>query len=446
MQTPMARSSGVVGNVPPATFQAAGLEYSVAGNSFSFRYQGETIHRRLDYYIGAGVTGRSYLTSIDGFLFQAPISWYASTSQWDLSPGYESQNEPNLVRAVEPSCLNCHASGVLSRGGTVNGYERPPFIEAGVSCERCHVNSELHATSFKSGKLVRPKPVRSSVCEQCHLPGVVTIGSSVFVWDGLARESTVNGHFEQLARSRCARASGGKLWCGSCHNPHGEQNYRQLCMRCHTPASCTATNRTSEDCIGCHMPRISAQTVQHAAITDHTIPRRPPASRPSDVPEDAKLRLFGGGEPASRELGLAYAAIALRDNNRIWGQRALDLLEKVPADAKVLTQLAQLVERRGQQQRACDLYARAVAADPAPVAAAINLGTCYAEKGELDKSIGLWRAALSRIPGLDAARSNLAVALFRSGRVAAAHEVLTEGLKFNPASARTRQLLQEMSR
>ncbi|MBV8820656.1 MAG: hypothetical protein JO022_20010 [Acidobacteriaceae bacterium] len=448
--TPMGRSSGAVGKLHPGEFQAAdGVEFRISEDSFSFRFEDEEIRRKLNYFIGAGVTGRSYLMAVDGFLFQAPISFYSSSSRWDLSPGYEKTNGENLLREVEPSCLNCHASGVRWKSGTVNGYEQPPFTEGGVSCERCHGPGDEHVTGIRAGKRVIPQPVeRESVCAQCHLPGVVTIGRSVFVWEGLARESTVNGHYEQLARSRCALASGGKMWCGSCHDPHAPVPYNQRCLNCHAPTSCTATHKATNDCVACHMPRISAPTVAHATLTDHTIPRRPVHDRPSDVPQDARLKLYGGGEPSARDLGLAYAAIALRDNNRIWGKRAIDLLEASLSsgrtDAKVLTQLAQLLEREGREPRACELYAQAVAADPAPVGAAVNLGNCYANKGELAKSIPLWKAALSRSPGLEAARLNLAVALYRGDNAEAARAVLTEGLRFNPASRQIRALLREI--
>jgi predicted CXXCH cytochrome family protein len=452
MGTPMARSSGVVDKLTPASFRTAGgAEYRIAGTSFSFQFEGEEIRRSLNYYVGAGATGRSYLTSVEGFLFEAPVSFYASTRAWDLSPGYVEGSAPNLVRAVEPACLNCHSSGLNAWRGTVNGYDQPPFSEGGVSCGRCHQDAEAHVAALESGKHRKPQRVRASACAQCHLPGVVTIGKSVFVWDGVPREATVNGHFEQLARSRCALSSAGKLWCGSCHNPHGREqrsqsaaNYRESCMQCHNSSSCTAVNRTGDDCIACHMPKTNAMTVQHAVLTDHTIPRRPPAVRPIDVPRDAKLKLFGGGEPSARDLGLAYAAIALRDGDRMRGSRAIGLLENAPPDAKVLTQLAQLLEDAGDRQRACDLYARAVARDPQPVAAAVNLGICYAAKGELDRSIRLWRAALSRNPGLEVARLNLAVALYRTGNAEAARAALTEALRFNPVSSRARAMLREL--
>ena len=418
----------------------------------SFNLEGEEVKRGLNYFLGAGLDWTQLHLLVDGFLFQAPVSYYASTKS-DLSPGYLETDVPNLVRPVEPNCLNCHARGVRARSGTVNGYEQPPFTEAGVSCERCHDKAETHMTAARAGKRIKPEPVGAETCAQCHLPGAVTIGSSVFVWDGLDQQASVNGHFEQLALSRCARASGGKLWCGSCHDPHGRTNvsanFNQRCTGCHEgkPGKlCAATNRTSDDCVACHMPRTSAATVQHAALTDHTIPSRPQPARPSvDVPRDAKLKLFGGGEASPRDLGLAYASIALTQNNDVWQNRAVTLLEKAPPDAKVLTQLAQLVERRGDQQRACGLYNRAVAADAGSGAASVNLGICRASSGDLKEALRLWEDAISRNPGLEAARLNLAVALYRTGNADAARSTLTEGLRFNPVSLKARSMLKQLT-
>jgi len=194
------------------------------------------------------------------------------------------------------------------------------------------------------------------------------------------------------------------------------------------------------------MPRTSAATVQHAAVTDHTIPRSPQTRHPNaDIPRDAKLKLFGAGEASARDLGLAYASIGMTQNNDVWANRAVTLLEKVSPDAKVMTQLAQLVERGGDQQRACTLYERAVAADASSGAASVNLGICRASSGNLIDAIRLWKDALSRNPGLEAARLNLAVALYRSGNIDAARSTLTEGLRFNPASPKARSMLKQLT-
>jgi hypothetical protein len=40
---------------------------------------------RLDYFIGSGSAGRSYVSVLGGHLFQAPVSYYAQTGKWDIS-------------------------------------------------------------------------------------------------------------------------------------------------------------------------------------------------------------------------------------------------------------------------------------------------------------------------------------------------------------------------
>ena len=37
---------------------------------------------------------------------------------------------------------------------------------------------------------------------------------------GTASKFKVISHVEQLALSMCSRKSNGRLWCGTCHNPH----------------------------------------------------------------------------------------------------------------------------------------------------------------------------------------------------------------------------------
>ncbi|MDQ6663099.1 MAG: hypothetical protein M3Z23_01745, partial [Acidobacteriota bacterium] len=313
---------------------------------------------------------------------------------------------------------------------------------------------------------------RESVCARCHLPGAVEIANSgrrpyqpgdllsdsvsVFVWDGPARskrETTVNGHFEQLAKSACKQASGEKMWCGTCHDPHSPAaSYREKCLTCHALADCKATAKVranaADECASCHMPSIRAVTVRHAAYTDHSIPRLPLPEVPLRIPTDARLIPFDGFQAGDRELGLAYAAVAIPDSNRIWGTRAFDLLlkvnEKAPGDAKVTSTLAALYDRKGNREQSCKLYARAMTlgnaalGDTAPVTA-INYGTCLATEGRLEEAMQLWSGVRN-----EAARLNLAVARFRSGKAAEARANLKEVLRFNPVSKRARELLDSM--
>jgi hypothetical protein len=127
---PMSRSLALVS-------QAGDLErYDLASHDHfeaqSFQYQVERrgqqlFHRetRLDaagkvltetkaevqFALGSGTRGRSYLVNHDGCLFQSPISWFSQANRWDLAPGYEDRNL-HFSRQVTARCLFCHANQV----------------------------------------------------------------------------------------------------------------------------------------------------------------------------------------------------------------------------------------------------------------------------------------------------------------------------------------------
>jgi tetratricopeptide (TPR) repeat protein len=212
-----------------------------------------------------------------------------------------------------------------------------------------------------------------------------------------------------------------------------------------------ATVRTAagDDCVSCHMPKTAAESVQHAAFTDHSIPRRPRTGGSANVPKDATLRAFGDAAATDRELGLAYADVALRSNNRAQGMRAFGLLQaenkRNPEDAKVAAQLAQLYDRMGQESRACELYAAVVASTPSAIAPAVNLGSCLAKQGRLEESIRLWAGVLERSPGQEGARLNLAVAQWQTGEKEKARATLAEALHWNPGSRRAREMVKQFA-
>jgi cytochrome c-type biogenesis protein CcmH/NrfG len=500
--TPMARSSGAAGsgtfqeNVEHGNFFSprGSVRYQVsktsAGLEFDFRQGDVEGRRRLDYYIGSGAVGRSYICAIDGFLFQAPVSYYSYPARWDLSPGYERSESVNLIRAVDSTCLDCHASRIQLRPGTVNGYTGQPFLEEGISCERCHGPGEEHVRRMRSGTVSRSlaieNPVRldparrDSVCAQCHLAGVVRVAKggrhgtfrsgelladfvTVFVWDQISRSMTVNGHYEQLRQSRCWQSSGGKLWCGTCHDPHrvpaqpGKAAfYRSRCLRCHTLASCKgppdSRARAQNNCVECHMRRTPVRKLEHVAFTDHsmsrTTSRTEHADAPAAIPDSAVLVPFDRGVVRDRDLGLAYEKIALLQNNNLWRSRAFTLLKAVhdtsAEDVKVESALADLYEHMGDEATACKIFARVAASDPADVRASLNLGVCMANQGRLSESVRLWKNGVERDPSQEAARFNLAVAQYRTGDAAGARATLNEALRFNPASRRAREFLIEI--
>jgi tetratricopeptide (TPR) repeat protein len=460
----MAQSSGEVSNIAAeGSFghRASGVNYHVYRKDgegwFGFDVGEVRGSRRLEYFVGSGTVGRSYGYAVGGFLYQAPVSWYTAPGKWDVSPGYQAYDALYLTRPIEPVCLKCHASGIQRVAGTTNGYRMPPFREGGVSCERCHGDGEAHVAG--RGKMVNPAKLaadrRDSICAQCHLSGEARIARAgkedsyrpggllsdslvVFERAGNA-DINVTSHFERLAESACKKASGDKLWCGSCHDPHRAPAetervafYRAKCEQCHQAGEC---NR-GLDCAGCHMPKRAVRDVQHSAYTDHAI-RKPGTA--TTLSGERKLVPFGGVQAGDREYGLAYAAIAGFE------RQAREYLERAPQDdAEVLVRLAYLYEKGGNQSQATALYEKALKVDPSQVAAAVNLGNAYIKRGQMRDAIRLWRTALGRSPGLETVRLSLAVALYRSGDKPGAEDALIQLLALNPGNAVARKLLNEV--
>ena len=157
-QTPMARSSGRVESIslPAARFTANGHNYRVEDNQLAFEESGGEFRVPMNFFIGSGAAGRSFLFSRDRYLFELPVTWYSRKQIWDASPGYERETEVKLNRAVEPSCLFCHSSRVRPIFGTQNRYADPPFLENGVGCERCHGPGSEHVQNPAKAHMVNP--------------------------------------------------------------------------------------------------------------------------------------------------------------------------------------------------------------------------------------------------------------------------------------------------
>jgi hypothetical protein len=467
-KTAMAHSSGPVARIESeGEFEHAlsGVRYRVynEGEAAFFDFDLPDVHgrRQLEYFIGSGTVGRSYLFSADGFLYQAPVAWYSATATWDLSPGYQRQNQLYLTRPVESSCLQCHASGLQPISGTRNGYASPPFDENGISCDRCHGSGAEHVRN--RGKIVNPVKLaadrRDSICAQCHMAGETRVtrpgeksfrpgdrlsdAAVVFVWgDRRGDPKPTSSHFESLLQSACKRAAGDKLWCGTCHDPHrvpAESSkiayYRSKCLTCHEARQCSRGN----DCTGCHMPKNPIRDIEHSVYTDHAIRKHGAPATALRSESEHKLIPFDGVTVGNRELGLAYASVAG------FQEQAIQYLERAPEhDALVLAQLALLYDRSGREEKAIPLYEEALKIDPDQVTSALNLGSILIKKGQTEEAMRLWVSALERSPGTEAARMNLAVAQYRAGDFKSAEASLRKLLELNPGATLARRILNEM--
>jgi hypothetical protein len=438
--TPMATSSSrELPLLTPGSFTHARsrVRYEIHSTGLIELTQGERREQRqLAYSIGSGAAGRSFGYLRNGFLFEAPVTWYTQIGSWDVSPGYAADTVSAWNRPIEPSCLFCHASQIRAREGTVNGYGDPAFGQDGIACERCHGPGSLHVEG--KGRMVNPAALaparRDAVCAQCHLTGrsrVARAGRQITAYragdllsDFVAYfvpaeqgDFQVNSHVEKLSQSGCKRASGDKLWCGSCHDPHSVPAesakpafYRAKCLTCHQPKECDR----GFDCASCHMPRNPASDAGHGVFTDHSIPRTPGRSLPKPPPS-WRLREFTAADRGDRELGLAYAEVGVSTGDRRQLVEAIRLLTAAPQDPEVQVRLADLQERAGNTDRAAALYRDALRTAPDIVLALVNLGRIYGSKGRLDEAIALWRDALKRNPCLVEAGSNLQIALEAKG-------------------------------
>ncbi len=394
---------------------------------------GDVSNYHIDYVIGSGNHASGYLIDIGGHLFQSPVAFYKSRNSYDLAPGYEKTQDPDFTRPVAEGCVFCHAGSALHISGTDNQYRSPVFPEEAITCERCHGPSGRHLADPRAGTIVNPAKLepaaRDSICEQCHLMGVTRVlnpGKEFRDFQpGQRLEGTfttyhyvlppntapdtfkVISHVEQLALSACARNSHGRLWCGTCHDPHYKptqpvEYYRSRCLTCHTAVFPASHPGTASDCIGCHMPRRKAQDGGHTAFTDHRIQRRPqPQTGASPAGDIAAWR-----EPAAdlqkRNLGIAYVSAGLQRRSADFLVRGYQLLTEVQqqfsSDPEIFTSLGTALLIGKHPSEAEFAFERALQLRPNSAVAETNLAAAHQQAGDIDGTIAHLERAVSLDP------------------------------------------------
>ena len=153
---------------------------------------------------------------------------------------------PNALNDV---CLQCHSKGkqMLWPGSQHEARD--------VTCVTCHAVHRPHAEKAML-RLVKPDlfdsrgqtldAVEYDLCGQCHQVKAMQFSRS--------------SHMPMTARGE-----GGKMHCGSCHNPHGtvteklitEVSVNQSCTNCHAEKRgpfLWAHAAVMESCLNCHTP------------------------------------------------------------------------------------------------------------------------------------------------------------------------------------------------
>jgi predicted CXXCH cytochrome family protein len=427
--------------------------------------------RELLYFLGSGHRGRTYLYQEQGEWFETPINFYGKKQLWDMAPNYGATKTMPAALPVDSNCLHCHASAVQAALPEArNRYAGPPFLQEGIGCSACHGDASRHLEAQGHGPIVNPNKLtiaaRDSACLQCHLEGNVAVyraGKSLADFragDDLAdyvvysvKENEKSGgsravsQYEALLRSACKRASGDKLTCITCHDPHSSPNpeervnyFRSKCLTCHTSAKiANAHHPEQKDCAVCHMPSRDTADISHEQTTDHNIQKRPHSATSTarflNAAEEDDLVPVGKVPFGDREMGLAYAQLAENGNPKD-AEKALRLLLKAEkdgaSDVELHTKLGFIEQMSGDKIEARKEYADSLKEDPYDATALGNLAVLDAASGQIADAVSLLRRAVEADPSQITAGLNLAFIECRVGNKKRAIEILTGLTRFNP--------------
>jgi predicted CXXCH cytochrome family protein len=436
--------------------------------------------KQLIYFIGSGHRGRTYLYQEKGQWFEAPINYYGKKQLWDMAPNYSATRSMPAALPVDSNCLHCHATAVQTALPEArNKYDGPPFPQGGIGCAACHGDPSRHLAEQGHGPIVDPAKLtparRDSTCLQCHLEGDVAIyraGTSLAQFragDDLADYSVyfvkagagsgggrASSQYEALLRSACKVASGDKLTCTTCHDPHSSPTaeervsyFRDKCLRCHTdPKMATGHHPEQKDCAVCHMPTREPTDISHEQATDHNIQRRPSITastlRTRDLEAADELLPVGDVSAGDREFGLAYAQLAERGNQKA-AKKAFELLQKAErsgaSDVQLHTQLGFIEQMSGDRTSARKEYEDALLEDPYDATALGNLAVLDAASGRTADAVNLLQRVVDADPSQTAAGLNLAFIECRIGDKKRALEILAGLSRINPDDPMLRKFL-----
>ena len=440
---------------------------------------GVGINRRIRGHLRHrfGCTCRRLLDPIEGSSFPVALLLLPRRG-WGLAPGYETSDNPNFSRPVTPACLFCHSGLARPKPGTLNSYQDPPFEHQGITCERCHGPSDNHLRNPAPGSIVNPAALperaRDSVCEQCHLIGEARTANpgkqfsdfhagqnleavfSVYVYEGSLDPSSANpfkviSQSQELALSLCARKSAGKLWCGTCHDPHAQPTdpasyFRTRCLSCHGAVLLKTHAKPNEDCMGCHMPRREVSDGAHTTFTDHRITRRPLPENVSEVPVEER-KLVAWHEPpaefAKRNLGVASVQVGENLRSKSLTLAGMQLLlacySTFQDDVAVLTNIGEVLFNVGENEHAATVYEHAVQVEPNAVKHYLHAAVAWHGAHEDTKAVADLEKALQLDPLYEEAYRELGALYNELGDAQKARETRERYLQAFPGSV-VRQL------
>jgi len=253
----------------------------------------ESTTENLEWALGKGNFGQSYVYRENDKYYEAELSFYTLPNGLDITTGHSRDVPQNIDAAAGGytplasirQCFGCHFTA-----SSTNDRFDPDHAIAGVTCEACHGPGLAHVALMSSGLpdakglIMNPAnldPVESvDFCGACHR----TYADAVL--SGQSKMGIINVRLQpyRLEKSRCWGSGDARLTCVACHDPHIEvvrsaEFYDAKCLRCHRQDP--NTKRTADHpgsackvgtkgCVTCHMPKLEVEET-HATFTDHFI-------------------------------------------------------------------------------------------------------------------------------------------------------------------------------
>ncbi|HVH68519.1 MAG TPA: multiheme c-type cytochrome [Gemmatimonadales bacterium] len=246
----------------------------------------------MEFVVGSGRRGQSYLYWRNGLLFELPVSYLTGPGMWINSPGYQD-GMIDFGRIIVPRCLECHS--------TFFGYERDPRAvryarnyRLGIRCEKCHGDGRRHVQHHVAepgdtvGRFIfnpaqAPRARKVDGCALCHSgprelrrpPFTYRPGDDLALYldppadSGQPAPDVHGNQVGLLERSKCFRSSP-EMSCSTCHDVHQTQRdvaaFVPKCLGCHDtaqhPMAARIGDRLIPDCIDCHMPNRKSNAIQ----------------------------------------------------------------------------------------------------------------------------------------------------------------------------------------
>jgi len=281
---------------PTGIVPLAGYAIDSKGEGFELRRgEGNSAEKRqLDYAMGSGKLGVTYVSISADQLMETRMSYFPPYKLWEKTPGQEVHTESDRPFGREhPAtegrmCLGCHTTALPVQGLQIaQGF-------FGVGCESCHGPAKAHIAAAKAGNAdlkmenlgKRPPSKLNELCGKCHRTANAV--------DLDTPEVNLTHRFQPYAlqRSRCRTRDNEPLSCTFCHDPHQNVSnekppYERVCKSCHggalegINAAAKAAVRLTKpcpvnpgnNCIACHMrPKtVFPLTSVPAKMADHLI-------------------------------------------------------------------------------------------------------------------------------------------------------------------------------